>query len=105
MATFEGNALVVNEHLVLSSLVLAGGFYYQPGVGIVPIPNGVYHAGQFAVSAVISLRQYAMMATTPEVRDALNAAAEDLATKLEAPIQGFQKLLGEKIARTIAAAG
>ena len=105
MAAIDENVLEINGRLILSSLVLAGGFYFQPGVGIVPIPNGVYLPGQFAASAVLSLRQYATIATTPDVRNALNSAADDLAQKLAAPIADFQKTLSEKVAKSIATAG
>ena len=99
------NVLVINGSVVFPSLVLAGGFVYKPGVGIVPIPNGVEHAGQVAISAVISLRQYATVAATPEIRNALNSAADDLARSLAGPIASFQSVLADKLGKTIGAAG
>jgi hypothetical protein len=97
MAELNETIFEIDGRLTLPSLVLAGGFVYQPGVGIVPIPNGVYHEGQIAISAVIALRQYATVATTPLVSNALNSAADNLANELAVPIANFKQVLAEKI--------
>lgn len=99
MPATAGNVLEIDGKLIFPSLVLAGGFYFEPGVGIVPIPNGVYAPGQIALSAVLALKQYATVAASAEVKSALNSAAEDLAKKLSSRITEFQNVLSEKISK------
>lgn len=75
---------------------LCGGIYIDENGVVHPIPNGVMHEGQIATSAVMTLRQYAALAT-PEIGDVLNTAASELANKLNVPISAFLKTIGNKI--------